>query len=309
MLCPPQRTPISRSRSRATRTAAATSSVERQRAIRAGRRSIMAFQIDRAASYPGAPGESSWLSSAVVCMTLRLPCIGTSDKNRFAYAIEDQFVSCLAARDRPDRDTGSALHLQIEASIRERIRSGLLPAGIALPPTRALADELGVSRGVVVEAYAQLVAEGYLTSRSGSYTHVAPRATRDPGGDHAAGTRGATARRAGGRLRLRPRRPAGFPRAAWLRSVRRVLTEAPDERLGYLDGRGAIELRTALAAYLNRVRGTQADPERMVITNGYAQAVSLLLGVLARRGAAASPWRIPHRSTTPALSHARWACG
>ena len=78
---------------------------------------------------------------------------------------------------------------------------------------------------------------------------------------------------------------AAFPRAAWLRSVRRVLTEAPDERLGYLDGRGAVELRSALAAYLNRVRGTNADPETIVITSGYAQAVSLLTGVLAARGA------------------------
>jgi len=67
--------------------------------------------------------------------------------------------------------------------------------------------------------------------------------------------------------------------------VRRVLTEAPDERLGYLDGRGAVELRSALSAYLNRVRGTSADPEMVVITNGYAQAVSLLMGVLAARGA------------------------
>ena len=67
--------------------------------------------------------------------------------------------------------------------------------------------------------------------------------------------------------------------------MRRVLTEAADERLGYLDGRGAVELRSALAAYLNRVRGTNADPETIVITNGYAQAVSLLMGVLAARGA------------------------
>jgi GntR family transcriptional regulator/MocR family aminotransferase len=78
---------------------------------------------------------------------------------------------------------------------------------------------------------------------------------------------------------------AAFPRAAWLRSVRRVLTEAADERFGYLDGRGAVEIRSALAAYLNRVRGTNADPETIVITNGYAQAVALLMGVLAAGGA------------------------
>jgi GntR family transcriptional regulator / MocR family aminotransferase len=185
-----------------------------------------------------------------------------------------------------DRNGGDALHRQIEASIRQRIRSGALPAGVALPPTRALAAELGVTRGVVVEAYAQLVAEGYLTSRSGGYTQVAPAVTAAP----------PAAPRPGRPASPRPPRPAvdfgygrsnlaAFPRAAWLRSVRRVLTEAPDELLGYLDGRGAAEVRSALAAYLNRVRGTSADPETIVITNGYAQAVSLLLGLLAARGA------------------------
>ena len=190
-----------------------------------------------------------------------------------------------------DRDGGGALHHQIETSIRQRIRSGALPAGVALPPTRALATDLGVARGVVVEAYAQLVAEGYLTSRGGGYTQVAsgPAATA-PRPGRVASPRPPRAPRPGpprpevdfgyGRCNL-----AGFPRAAWLRSVRRVLTEAAGERLGYLDGRGAVELRSALADYLNRVRGSNADPETIVITNGYAQAVSLLMGVLAARGA------------------------
>jgi GntR family transcriptional regulator / MocR family aminotransferase len=186
-----------------------------------------------------------------------------------------------------DRNGGDALHHQIEASIRGRIRSGALPPGVALPPTRALAAELGVTRGVVVEAYAQLVAEGYLTSRGGGYTQVASTAAA------------ASPAAAPGSGRPAPARPpravvdfgygrgnvAAFPRAAWLRSVRRVLTEAADERLGYLDGHGAVELRSALAAYLNRVRGTSAHLETIVITSGYAQAVPLLLGVLAARGA------------------------
>ena len=191
-----------------------------------------------------------------------------------------------------DRGGQDALHRQIEASIRQRIRTGALPAGVALPPTRALAAELGITRGVVVEAYAQLVAEGYLTSRSGGYTQVAPAPAAAP-------PTAAPPAAAPGPGQPAPSRPlpamvdfgygrgnlAAFPRAAWLRSVRRVLTEAAHERLGYLDGRGAVELRSALAAYLNRVRGTNADPETIVITNGYAQAVSLLLGVLAARGA------------------------
>src|SRR5882757_3704524 len=72
-----------------------------------------------------------------------------------------------------ERGGGVALHRQVELALRDGIRSGRLASGTALPPTRTLAGELGVSRGVVVEAYSQLVAVGYLTSRSGGYTHVA----------------------------------------------------------------------------------------------------------------------------------------
>ena len=64
-------------------------------------------------------------------------------------------------------DAHVPLHRQIETSIREAIRAGRLPRGSSLPPSRALAADLGVSRGVVVEAYQQLTTEGYLASRSG----------------------------------------------------------------------------------------------------------------------------------------------
>ncbi len=185
------------------------------------------------------------------------------------------------------RSGGEALHRQIEVSIRDGIRSGSLPGGAPLPPSRTLAAELGVSRGVVVEAYAQLVAEGYLISRSGGYTQVASATA----GDAARPAR--TAPKPPPHADPRPSVDFGygranvsaFPRAAWLRSLRRVLTEAPDERLGYLDGRGAPELRSALAGYLNRVRGTAATAETVVVTNGYAQAAGLLMSVLAARGA------------------------
>lgn len=197
-----------------------------------------------------------------------------------------------------DRSGPDALHRQIEAAIRERIRSGALTPGVALPPTRALATDLGVSRGVVVEAYAQLVAEGYLTSRGGGYTQVAstPTAASAPAAAFPSRPPQPVASLSPPSAPMSRPRPAvdfgygranlaGFPRAAWLRSVRRVLTEAPADRLGYLDGRGAVELRSALADYLNRVRGTRAHADTIIITNGYAQAVSLLMGVLAAGGA------------------------
>lgn len=74
------------------------------------------------------------------------------------------------------RETTVPLHQQLESGIRERIRQGLLRADTVMPSTRALATDLGLSRGVVVEAYQQLVAEGYLVSRTGGYTQVAPAA-------------------------------------------------------------------------------------------------------------------------------------
>ena len=67
----------------------------------------------------------------------------------------------------------SSRRAQLERQLRDGIRSGRLRPGAPLPPSRALADQLGVSRGIVVDAYSQLVAEGYLTARRGSGTRVA----------------------------------------------------------------------------------------------------------------------------------------
>ncbi|GAA1592745.1 PLP-dependent aminotransferase family protein [Kribbella sancticallisti] len=178
------------------------------------------------------------------------------------------------------RETAVPLHQQLESGIRERIRQGLLRADTVMPSTRALATDLGLSRGVVVEAYQQLVAEGYLVSRTGGYTQVAPAAARAP----QAGTK----KQPSGppRIDFKYSRPdvSQFPRAAWLRSIRRVLNETPHLSFAYLDGRGADELRMALADYLNRVRGTSALPENMLICNGFAQGSRLLLQVLAASG-------------------------
>jgi GntR family transcriptional regulator/MocR family aminotransferase len=172
------------------------------------------------------------------------------------------------------------LHRQIETSIREAIRTGRLPRGSSLPPSRALAADLGVSRGVVVEAYQQLTAEGYLASQSGGYTRVAAGPAPSAAAFPQEGVPKPAIDLSYGRADV-----SSFPRAAWLRSIRAALADAPNEVFGYLSGRGVPQLRTAMAGYLNRVRGTVADPEQMVICTGYAQGVTLLMGVLAARGA------------------------
>jgi GntR family transcriptional regulator / MocR family aminotransferase len=178
------------------------------------------------------------------------------------------------------RGSGVALHRQIETSIRDGIRAGRLPRGTALPPTRHLARDLNVSRGVVVEAYQQLVAEGYLTSQRGGYTRVAI-------GREAAVRPQPPAPAPNPSIVFCPCRADGsqFPRRAWLRSLRRVLNEAAPDDFGYVSGRGAPALHEALASYLNRVRGTSAQIENIVICNGYGQGIGLIIQMLVKKGA------------------------
>jgi GntR family transcriptional regulator / MocR family aminotransferase len=179
-----------------------------------------------------------------------------------------------------ERDSGVALHRQIEVSIRDGVRTGRLPRGTPLPPTRRLSAELGVSRGVVIEAYQQLVAEGYLTSRAGGYTRVAigPEPAPEPAlvGLPPAPDVDFSPCRADGSM---------FPRSAWLRSMKHALTDASAADFGYGGGRGAPRLHDALASYLNRVRGTSARPADIVVCNGYAQGIALVVHVLAKAGA------------------------
>ena len=198
--------------------------------------------------------------------------------------------SCLMSRMRTssalelllllDRDEPEPLHRQLERQLRDGVREGRLAQGSLLPSTRALSRELGVSRGIVVEAYEQLAAEGYLASRPGGTTLVAR--TSAPAAGHQPEPEAIPIL-----YDFRPGRPdvSMFPRDAWLRSIRRVFNEAPGERFGYLDGRGMPELRDALSAYINRVRGTAADAGSIIISSGFTQGMLLVSRVLASSGA------------------------
>ncbi len=178
-------------------------------------------------------------------------------------------------------DRRQPLGRQIEDQLRDRIRAGRLAAGDELPSTRALAAQLEVSRRLIVETYAQLSVEGYLDVRQGarpvvSGNHVA--ASADTPDEDDAGPPPL--------YDLRPSLPdlSGFPRTAWLRSLRAASSAITDADLGYGDPRGVLELRVAVAAYLARVRGVATSPARIVITSGYTQALNLVCAVLAERG-------------------------
>ena len=180
-----------------------------------------------------------------------------------------------------DRERPEPLRAQLERGLRDAIRSRRLQPGERLPSSREMARELGVSRGLVLECYTQLQAEGYLTSRGGSATRVASGAEASPGPPP------------------RPAAPmerpsidfkhglpdlASFPRRDWAWAVREACRSVAAGELGYGAANGSETLRVVLAAYLRRVRGAVAEPERIVICSGVQQGMNLLIRALARRG-------------------------
>jgi GntR family transcriptional regulator / MocR family aminotransferase len=192
----------------------------------------------------------------------------------------------------------------LAGAIRAAIMDGRLRAGASLPATRLLADDLGVSRGVIVEAYQRLADEGLVSARPGAGTKVSalppppvpPQARRRPPPPASPAAPPppqppAPQRRArpapsvlpqrwqaSAELDLSPGVPdlSGFPRAAWLRAERSVLDRASVADLGYGDPRGSQWLRNELAGWLARTRGLRATADEIIIVSGVAQALALL---------------------------------
>ena len=178
-------------------------------------------------------------------------------------------------------------------ALRGAINEGRLPAGARLPASRTLANDLAVSRGVVVETYRRLADEGLVSGRSGGGTLVLARPIRPP-----RPRQRETARAVGPRQLPRPRLPtaegvdlspgvpdlSAFPRSTWLRAERAVLAETPPDELGYGDPRGHPRLRAALAPWLARTRGLRVDPDDILVVSGVAQGIALLAQQVRREG-------------------------
>ncbi|MFI9548422.1 PLP-dependent aminotransferase family protein [Streptomyces sp. NPDC052016] len=229
--------------------------------------------------------------------------------------------------DVPSPRGGSAAHgsdfLQLDADdaprggkadwlvgqLRRAMADGRLTVGSRLPPTRVLAAELRVSRGVVAEAYRRLTEDGHVEGRrrGGTVVVAVSPALPFPAADTVSGPAPVTPRPVGpgtlfverpgpdvfdalrtapSRIDFTPGRPdlTAFPRAAWLRAERAVLTGLSAEHLGYGDPRGAPELRRAVAGWLARGRGIRVEPEEVIVVAGTAQALTLLHPVLATDG-------------------------
>ncbi|WP_329239128.1 PLP-dependent aminotransferase family protein [Actinoallomurus sp. NBC_01490] len=179
------------------------------------------------------------------------------------------------------RSPGERLADAAERMIREAIRGGALRPGVRLPSSRRLAAQLGVSRGVITEAYEQLAAQGYLVSRVKAAPVVGdtPRSMLRP----------APRREELGRVRFdfTPTTPdvSQFPVRQWAACLAAAARSMPVSEYDYGDPRGTRKLREVLAGHLGRTRGVVADPEQILVVHGTAQGIDLLMRTLVTGGA------------------------
>ena len=207
-----------------------------------------------------------------------------------------------------DRRLRAPLQRQIYAAIREAILAGQLPPGTRLPPSRAFADELAVSRTTVVLAYRYLETEGYITGRGSAGSFVAalereqtkPRIKRSPSADatldrltrdavELARVAAGTHRVRAGQVPFRAGEPALdlFPSRLWARLYARRARRSGSALLGYGRAAGHRPLRTAIAAYVSAARGVNATPEQVILVRGTQQGLHLATHILLERGDAA----------------------
>ncbi|MEJ6007698.1 PLP-dependent aminotransferase family protein [Paucibacter sp. AS339] len=196
----------------------------------------------------------------------------------------------------------AAMNRQLHDLLLQAVLQGQLAAGSKLPSSRWLAQELGVARNTVIDAYENLLAQGCLITRAGSGTYVAEferdalqgmgrtvaarvqaAPTLSKRGQALFAHAGVAARQWGAFM---PGVPdvTEFPVRTWLRLHNRRWHEARPERLSYAPGGGLPELREALAEHLRVARSVQCTAEQIIITSGSHQAVDLAARLLTDPG-------------------------
>ncbi|MFC0067108.1 PLP-dependent aminotransferase family protein [Umezawaea endophytica] len=172
-------------------------------------------------------------------------------------------------------------HERLARALRAAVRDGVLPVGTALPPSRKLAADLACSRWLVTQAYAQLVAEGYLEARTGAATRVLWSPSRErPSRPASAATTTVP------RHDLAPGLPdlRAFPRRRWDEALLEVLTTAPHTEFGLPPRGGHPRLRAVLAEYLRRCRGASTTPPDVTVCSGVTEGVTRVCRALAAAG-------------------------
>ncbi|WP_307717537.1 PLP-dependent aminotransferase family protein [Streptomyces sp. V4I23] len=180
-----------------------------------------------------------------------------------------------------DRSSDTPMHVQLEGALRDAIRSGRFADGTKLPASRVLAAELSCSRWVVVEAYQQLTAEGYLQARAGGGTVVV--SPPPPAGDI---PRTPVPAPPAVLVDFEPGLPdlAAFPRSAWLRALQHTVRSLPHHDLNYGADAGVPLLRRVLSEHLARTRGVRTDADGVLVCAGVTHGLTLLCEVLRERG-------------------------
>jgi len=204
-----------------------------------------------------------------------------------------------------DHQSAEHDHRQLYLILQGGIRDGVLPPGLKLPPTRALAQVLGIARNTVVHVYEQLSLEGYVQAGVGRGTFVAAVGPRlvgringaNPGRAPRAARRAELSRR-GARLideagaaslqwgAFAPGVPEVrmFPSQVWSRLHARLWRAASPHHLSYATGPGERSLREAVSEYLQGTRGVVCTPDQVVITSGTQQSLHLVAQLLADPG-------------------------
>ena len=196
------------------------------------------------------------------------------------------------------------LFRQVYARLREAILSGALSSGDKLPSTRDLSEQLGISRTVVLLAYDQLLAEGFVVGRKGSGTYVSSAVSASVSAVSRNSVKlrlsrfGSAAAEAWSRVNY-PQRPArrlrydfaygisdveNFPFAAWRRILMRCARRAPISELDYGPPGGNSALREAICTHLRRSRAVLCEPSQVIVVNGSQQALDLIARVLIETG-------------------------
>ena len=202
------------------------------------------------------------------------------------------------------RGSGTPLAVQLAAQVRRLIRTGTPAPGDRLPSNRALAADLGVARAVVEQAYDQLIAEGWLTTRQGSGTFVAAVGRLSTSGAEPGPATPGVGRSQAGLVRLDTGSPWIDPRhePGWRRAWREVSVARMPR--GYPDPAGMAELRAELSTYLARTRGLSCRPEQLIVTGGTTHGLAMLLDAL---GSGAIAIEDPgYRAAVATAEQSRW---
>lgn len=200
-----------------------------------------------------------------------------------------------------DAKSAKPLQAQVFDQVREIILDGQLKAGMALPPSRLLAERLGVSRNTVITAYERLAAEGYVKARGTAGLFVepippdsllliqrgGPSLTNGPVPDESsepllcfAGSPGGGGDRPELDFWVGRSDPAGFPLRVWRRTVNRLLSDETAYLTDYCDPAGLPELRVAISTHLRRARGVSVTEDQVIVTTGGQDALNLVFNLL-----------------------------